>query len=321
MKRFCCRDSFSHAFNMPKLLLLDTFNFLHRAYHALPLTFRDSNGEPTNALYGVTSMLINMLSQVKPDYIAAALDGEKPTFRVEDFTAYKAHRKPMEDTLASQIPKTFNMLEAFGVKQVLVDGYEADDVIATLALECAKKVDVIIASNDRDLWQLAGKNIMLVVPDKKSGLEWLGKEEVNKRMGFPPEKIADYKGLRGDPSDNIPGVFGVGEKTAVKLIEQFGSVEEIYKNIDKVSPESLKKKLEENYEQALMSKKLATLIEDVPTQVTLNEIKYTGFDKEKVLTELSKYNFKSLIKRLGLSPEEGADKSAQTPDENQLGLF
>lgn len=305
---------------MPKLLLLDTFNFLHRAYHALPLTFRDSNGEPTNALYGVTSMLINMLTQVKPDYVAAALDGEKPTFRVEDFTAYKAQRKPMEDTLASQIPKTLNMFDAFGVRQVLVDGYEADDVIATLALDFAGKVDVIIASNDRDLWQLAGKNIMVVLPDKKGGLEWIGREEVVKRLGFSPDKIADYKGLRGDPSDNIPGVFGVGEKTAVKLLEQFGSVEEIYKNIGSVEPESLRKKLEENYEQALMSKRLATLIKDVPAGIKLNEIKYKGFDKEAVLAELSKYNFKSLIRRLGLAPEE-EKKAAQAADENQLGLF
>ncbi len=305
---------------MPKLLLLDTFNFLHRAYHALPLTFRDSNGEPTNALYGVTSMLINMLTQVKPDYVAAALDGEKPTFRVEDFTAYKAQRKPMEDTLASQIPKTLNMFDAFGVRQVLVDGYEADDVIATLALDFAGEVDVIIASNDRDLWQLAGKNIMVVLPDKKGGLEWIGREEVVKRLGFSPDKIADYKGLRGDPSDNIPGVFGVGEKTAVKLLEQFGSVEEIYKNIGSVEPESLRKKLEENYEQALMSKRLATLIKDVPAGIKLNEIKYKGFDKEAVLAELSKYNFKSLIRRLGLAPEE-EKKAAQAADENQLGLF
>ncbi len=306
---------------MPKLLLIDTFNFLHRAYHALPPSFRDANGEPTNALYGVTSMLINMLTQVKPDYLVAALDGEKPTFRVEDFTAYKAHRKPMEDSLASQIPKTLDMLSAFGVKQVLVDGYEADDIIATLALGFSGKVDVIIASNDRDLWQLAGKNVMLMVPDKKGKLEWVGKDEVFARLGFPPDKIADYKGLRGDPSDNIPGVYGIGEKTAVKLIEQFGSVEDVYKNIEKVTPESLKEKLLENYEQALMSKKLATLIMDVPTGVTLSDIKYPGYDKEKVFAELSKYNFKSLMKRLGLLPDEDKKSSPQQPDENQLGLF
>jgi len=306
---------------MPKLLLIDTFNFLHRAYHALPPSFRDANGEPTNAVYGVTSMLINMLTQVKPDYLVAALDGEKPTFRVGDFTSYKAHRKPMEDSLSSQIPKTLDMLSAFGVRQVLVEGYEADDVIATLALNFSGKVDVIIASNDRDLWQLAGKNVMLMVPDKKGKLEWVGKDEVSARLGFAPDKIADYKGLRGDPSDNIPGVYGIGEKTAVKLIDQFGSVEEIYRNIDKVTPESLKEKLLENYEQALMSKKLATLILDVPVGVTLNDTKFPGFDKNKVQEELSKYNFKSLMKRLGLLPEESPKNSSQQPDENQLGLF
>lgn len=307
---------------MPKLLLLDTFNFLHRAYHALPPTFRDSNGEPTNALYGVTSMLINLISQVKPDYMAAALDGQKPTFRIEDFTAYKAHRKPMEDSLASQIPKCLDMLEAFGVKKVLVEGYEADDVIATIAVSSSDKTDVIISSNDRDLWQLAGKNVMLMVPDQKGKLDWVGREEVVARLGFPPEKIADYKGLRGDPSDNIPGVYGIGEKTAIKLISEFGSVEEVYKNIEHVTPESLKNKLVENYEQALMSKHLAQLIMDVPVGVKLSDLKYAGYDKSKVFSELSKYNFKSLMKRLGFEIEAGGgNKTSKKEEDNQLGLF
>ena len=160
-----------------------------------------------------------------------------------------------------------------------------------------------------------------MVPDKQGKLQWVGKDEVSARLGFPPDKIADYKGLRGDPSDNIPGVYGIGEKTAIKLIEQFGSVEDVYRNIEKVTPESLKEKLLENYEQALMSKKLATLIMDVPAGVTLNDVKYPGYDKEKVLAELSKYNFKSLMKRLGLLPEEEKKSSSNLPDENQLGLF
>jgi DNA polymerase-1 len=213
------------------------------------------------------------------------------------------------------------MFDAFGVKKVQVDGYEADDIIATLTVDFSKKTDVIIASNDRDLWQLAGKNVMLMLPDKKGKLEWVGRDEVIARLGFPPDKIADYKGLRGDPSDNIPGVYGIGDKTAVKLLEQFDSIEDIYKNIEKVSPEGLKQKLLENYEQALMSKKLATLIMDVPFGATLKEIEFKGYEKEKVVAELGKYNFKSLIKR-ACGAEYVEDQSSQEKvDENQLGLF
>src|SRR3989338_2094837 len=152
---------------MKKLLLIDTFNFLHRAYHALPSTFRDSNGEPVNAVYGVTSMLISIFETVKPDYVVAALDGQAPTFRVENFTSYKAHRKELADDLASQIPKVFEIIDAFGIKRIVVEGYEADDVIGTLAKRFSSKdLDVLISSNDRDLWQLLNKNVMVILPTK-----------------------------------------------------------------------------------------------------------------------------------------------------------
>ena len=316
---------------MKKLLLIDTFNFLHRAYHALPKTFRDARGEPTNAVYGVASMIISIFEHIKPDYVAAALDGEKPTFRAEEFTAYKAHRTEMEEDLKSQISKVFEVLEAFGIKQILVDGYEADDVIGTLATrfahpyssgfselskESPRPLDVIIASNDRDLWQLVNGSVTVMLPTTKGAAEWIGPEEVKKRMGFGPDKIADYKGLRGDPSDNIPGVYGIGDKTAKKLIAEFGSLENIYTNLKKVQPESLRKKLEESYETALQSKNLAKLIIDAPFTLSLDECEYDHFDNDAVIEVLKKYGFKSLMKRLGY--EEA--KKPQVP-ENQLGLF
>ncbi len=304
---------------MKKLLILDTYNFLHRAYHALPPTFRSADGEPTNALYGVTSMLINMLTQIKPDYVIAAADGSETTFRSENFTAYKAQRKPMESDLESQIPKVIDMLSAFGIRVIQIDGYEADDIIATATLKFSPKTDVIVASNDKDLWQLAGEHTMILLPDTKGNTNWLGRNEVVARLGFPPEKIADYKGLRGDPSDNIPGVFGIGDKTAVKLLEEFASVEDIFKNIDKVEPESLREKLLNNYEMALTSKKLATLIFDVPVHMELEEFKYNGYEKQEVYEELKKYNFKSLLKRLGF--EVDSKTKQKEIDENQLGLF
>ena len=304
-----------------KLLIIDTFNFLHRAYHALPSTFRGPDGQPTNAIYGVTSMVINVLDQIKPDYMVAALDGKEPTFRVGEFTSYKAQRKPMEEGLQVQIPKVLEILDAFAIKQILVEGYEADDVIGTVATKFKGKVDIVIVSNDRDLWQLAGNGNIIMVPGKKGEIEWMGEKEVDARLGFPAEKIADYKGLRGDPSDNIPGVYGVGEVTATKLLQKYSSLEEIYKNIDSVEPESLKNKLLENYEQALMSKKLAQIILDVPYQFDLEDCRYREVNKIKVKEVLEKYNFKSLIRRMGFEIEgEKKGREPQTSD-NQLSLL
>ena len=305
---------------MKKLLIIDTFNFLHRAYHAIPATFRGPDGQPTNAIYGFTSMIINVLDQIKPDYMIAALDGREPTFRSVDFTAYKAHRKPMEADLESQIPSVFEIIDSFGIKRILVEGYEADDVIGTVATKFKGKVDIVIVSNDKDLWQLAGNGTIIMVPGKKGAIEWMGEKEVDAKLGFEAEKVADYKGLRGDPSDNLPGVYGVGEVTATSLIKEFGSVENIYKNIDKVKPESLKEKLLNNYEQALQCKKLAQIILDVPFKLKLEECKFSNFSKIKVGEELKKYNFKSLIRRLGLDDGSGKTKEEEVPD-NQLTLL
>ena len=307
---------------MKKLLIIDTFNFLHRAYHAIPSTFRGPDGQPTNAIYGFTSMIINVLEQIKPDYMVAALDGQEPTFRVGEFTSYKAHRKPMDEDLQVQIPKVLDVLDAFEIKKILVEGYEADDVIGTVATKLKGKVDIVIVSNDRDLWQLAGNGNIIMVPGKKGEIEWMGEKEVDSRLGFPAEQVADYKGLRGDPSDNIPGVYGIGEVTATKLLQKYGTLEEIYRNIETIEPESLKKKLVESYEQALMSKKLAQIILDVPFQLNLEDCKYSNLNKIKVKETLEKYNFKSLLRRMDFEIEGGSLKSREqkTPD-NQLTLL
>lgn len=307
---------------MEKILLIDTFNFLHRAYHALPTTFKGPDGEPTNAVYGVTSMLISLFSEIKPDYVVAALDMPEATFRIEDFTGYKAHRKPMEDDLSSQIPKVLEIMEAFGIKTLGVSGYEADDVIATIVDRFKGDHELIVVSNDRDLWQLASDNVSVLLPNTKGPSEWLGPREVEARFGFPPSKIADYKGLRGDPSDNIPGVYGVGEKTATELIRQFGSVENIFINIDQVTKHSLSEKLLNSYEQALMSKKLAMLIYDVPLDISLKDAKFIQLNKLKVKEVLEKYNFKSLVRRLGFEVTDSKKaKSIEHENKDQLALF
>ena len=308
---------------MKKLLLIDTFNFLHRAYHALPSTLRDKNGEPTNAVYGVTSMLISVFDQIKPDYAVAALDDVAPTFRVEEFTGYKAHRKPMEDDLASQIPKVFEVIDSFGIKRISLPGYEADDVIGTMVEQHYKDKDleIIIISNDHDMWQLIKPNVLVMNPTTKGQAEWVGAREVEARHGFQPDRVVDYKGLRGDPSDNIPGVYGIGEKTAKKLIAEFDTIEGIYENLDKVQPETLRKKLEENYEQAVMSKKLATIIQDAPVDTDLQDCKYSTFNKGQVKETLEKYRFVSLIKRLGFEVAPKKPKKESAVPENQMSLL
>jgi DNA polymerase-1 len=306
---------------MQKFLLLDAYNFMHRAYHALPKTFRDQSGEPTNAVYGVTSMLINVLQSVKPDYIAAALDLPQPTFRVGNFTAYKAQRKPMEEDFSSQIPKVMEIFESFGVNTFSFGGFEADDVVATIVKKFENQFDFIIVSNDRDLWQLAAEHVMLMVAGTKGDIEWIGHKEAEARMGFEPKLIAEYKGLRGDPSDNIPGVFGVGDVTASKLISQYQTLDNLYKHVQEVKPDSLREKLLNCYEQALMSRDLAKLNYEVPIEINVEDCEYSEWSKLKVREVLQKYNFKSLVRRLGFEEIVDKPKSKSQPSEDQLALF
>lgn len=294
---------------MKKLLLIDTFNFLHRAYHALPKTLTDSEGNPNNAVYGVTSMLISVFNQIEPNYAVAAMDSEEPTFRVEDFTGYKAHRKPMEDDLSQQIPRVIEIIDAFGLERVMVNGYEADDVIGTVVEEFKDDLEIIIVSNDRDLWQLVDENVKVMVPKRKNQIEWIGPDEVREKMGFEPEQIVDYKALKGDSSDNIPGVYGIGEVTAKKLLDEYKTVENIYNNIGKIKPDSLKEKLANNAEEAVMSLHLAEIIKDVPFDLNLDNCKYTSFNKAAVKDVLTKFNFSSLKKRLGFEETKEKEKS------------
>mgnify|MGYP001274373142 CR=1 FL=1 len=302
---------------MKKLLLIDTFNFLHRAYHALPKSFKDANGEPTNAVYGVSSMLINIFDLIKPDYVIAALDSQKPTFRVESFTAYKAHRKEMDTELAVQIPKIFEIIDSFGVTKIVADGYEADDIIGTAAVKFANEdLQVIVASNDKDLWQLSNENVRVILPNTNGQVEWLDYAEISSRLGFEPINLIDYKALRGDASDNIPGVYGIGEVTAKSLIEKYKTLENIYENINDVKPETLKTKLIENIEIAYTSKSLATIITDAPIELNLEKCKYTQFNRIKVVEQMRKFNFKSLVRRLGFDVE--VQKTQNNDDQLKL---
>ena len=302
---------------MKKVVIVDTFNFLHRAYHAIPKSFRAPDNTPTNAVYGVSSMLISLIKETNPDCVIAALDSQKPTFRSEEFSNYKAQRKEMEEELKVQIPLVFQAIDLLGIDKLNCEGYEADDVIGTLVTLLKDKAQIYIVSNDKDFWQLIDDNIFVLIPNTKGTFEKIDKIEANKRLEFDKKFLIDFKALRGDVSDNIPGVYGIGEVTAKKLIEKYQTVEGIYQHIEEITPESLKKKLVENVEMAYMSKKLATIILDAPVRFNLDDCKFNFFPSPELVSYFTKLNFKSLLKRLNVN----IDEKSKFSEENQPSLF
>lgn len=293
-----------------RLVILDTHAILHRAYHALP-DFASSKGEPTGALYGLISMLVRIATELEPDYIAATLDLPKPTHRHIAYDKYKSHRPQADDALVSQINTARDVLDAFGIPRYELEGFEADDLIGTIVevMKPNKDIDIIIASGDMDTMQLIVDDRVRVFTLKKGLTDTVlyNEEAVLKRYGFPPALIADYKGLRGDPSDNIPGVKGIGEKTATTLIATFGSIETIYKTLEK-HPEKLEeagvkegmiKKLAEGKEDAEFSKQLATIRCDAPINFTLPAREWKeSIDTKSVENILSRFEFRSLVPRV-----------------------
>ena len=259
---------------MPKkeeetLVILDAHAILHRAYHALP-DFSSPNGEPTGALYGVTTMLLGIIEQFKPTYMVACYDLPDPTYRHDAFEGYKAGRKKTDEALVQQINRSRDIFAAFGVEVFEKPGFEADDVLCSIAhlMKERKDVRVIIASGDMDTLQCVDKKRVQVFTLRKGIKDTVVYDEkaVKDRYGFGPKLVPDYKGLRGDPSDNIPGIVGIGEKTATTLITTFGSLEQIYKKLKKDEQQFLDAGikprivglLKDGQEDAEFSKMLAT---------------------------------------------------------------
>lgn len=304
---------------MKKLVLIDGHALVHRAFHALPPTLNSPKGVPTNAVFGFTSVLLKMIKDLKPEYIAATFDLAAPTFRHEEFAEYKAHREKAPNELHAQVPLIKEILTAFGIPIYEKPGFEADDLIGALA-EKAKKdknVQTVIMTGDLDTLQLVDGKKVVVFTLKKGVTDTViyDEDEVAKRYGLKPEQLNDFKGLKGDPSDNIPGVPGVGEKTAAALIQTFGNLESLYEAIsncqlliskkdkEKIKPplsEKLVQKLLENKDMAFFSKKLSTIIRDVDIDFNLNKADWLKNlnrpEIEKLFKELGLY---SLVKRLG----------------------
>jgi DNA polymerase-1 len=253
------------------LVLLDAHAILHRAYHALP-DFSSPNGEPTGALYGVVAMLLKIIEELKPDHIIACFDLPDPTYRHAVYKEYKAGRAKTDDALVAQIIRSRDIFDAFGIPVYELAGFEADDMLGTIVelLKKEKKLRTIIASGDMDTLQLVDNDHVLVYTLKKGIQDTVlyNEDAVKARFGFGPELIPDYKGLRGDPSDNIPGIKGIGEKSATDLITNFGSIESIYKKVKKDEKIFLEKGIKQRMidllkageEEAIFSKMLATIL-------------------------------------------------------------
>ncbi|GAA0117462.1 DNA polymerase I [Clostridium senegalense] len=283
-----------------KMLILDGHSLMYRAFYAMP-NLSNSEGLFTGAIYGFSNMLFKMIDEIEPDYIVATFDRSKPTFRHESFEEYKAGRKTMPDELRMQFPIVKDMLNKMAINIFELDGFEADDLIGTLATYVEKEgMEVYIVTGDKDALQLATENIKVVI--NKKGVtekEIYDEKRMIEEYGVTPEEFIDVKGLMGDKSDNIPGVPGIGEKTAFKLIKEFKSIENLLQNLDKVSGKKLKENLLENSEQAIFSKKLATIVKNAPIDINMDEIKSKKEYDTNGLKELFfKLKFKAHIDRL-----------------------
>ena len=282
-----------------KIFIIDGYATLYRAHYALiknPLV--TTSGIHTSALFGFTNQITRLLKDEKPDYIVCAFDSKEKTFRHDIFEAYKANRSPMPEELRQQLPHLWDMLEALNMPVIKYPGYEADDIIGTIAKKVSKlDIETYIVSGDKDFMQLISDKIFLYAPGMRGAKPILyNREEVIKKWDLPPENIIDLLGLMGDSSDNIPGVSGIGEKTAVKLLKKYGSLNEILKKSGEVSNKRAQKGLLEDKENALLSKKLATIVTDMDFDFNIDDYKVKNPNSDKILSKYTELEFYALIK-------------------------
>jgi len=320
------------AREVKKLVILDAHALIHRSFHALP-SFASPSGEPLGAVYGVSAVLLKLIRDLHPTHIVAAFDREEPTFRHVVYENYKATRSETKSDLIPQFDKVKEVFHAFGIPILESPGFEADDILGTLVEKFKKEKDltIIIASGDMDTMQLVADKRVIVYTLRR-GIEdtiLYDEEKVIERFGFGPELIADYKGLKGDPSDNIIGIKGIGEKSATDLIKHYGSLEDMYAKLkkEKKSPaflrDRIKKLLLENEEDALFSKELATIRRDAPVEADLNSMEFSSIPTEEVSKIFRKFHFPSLISRLtdaGAPPKKEEEKVATVLEELSEGV-
>lgn len=301
---------------MKKLLILDSNSILNRAFYGVRyLSAKD--GTPTNAIYGFLNILLKLIKEQEPDYICAAFDVKAPTFRHKQYEGYKAQRKPMPEGLAAQMPLAKDVLRAMGVTILEKEGYEADDIIGTVARLCEEsEISCFIATGDKDDLQLASDKTKVILTVTKSGYNETiiyDDKAVKEKYHVTPTELIDVKALMGDPSDNIPGVKGVGEKTAMSLIEKHHSIEYIYENIDDIGLKgTMLQKMKDGREMAFMSKELATINRNTPIEFNAEKCVFDGFENNGELYEiLKRLELNSIIKKLDLS---GVDNVKENED-------
>ena len=285
---------------MKKLLLIDGNAIFHRAFHALPL-LTDAKGNYTNAIYGFTKMLFEILKIEKPDYLAIAFDHRDKTFRHHEFTEYKATRSAPPPELYPQLPALLELLAIFDIPLFQQSGFEADDIIGTLSRQADESPDLrtAILTGDKDAFQLVDDHTCVIVPQKgMSETTTYDPPEVERKMGLRPDQIVDYKALRGDASDNIPGVKGIGDKQAVEMLQKYGNLDNLYKHLEELKP-AQRQKLAEHRETAYMSQKMATIIRDMPIALDLEKCKLHTWPMERAKEALTELGFKTLLKNLG----------------------
>jgi len=294
-----------------KLVIIDANALVHRAFHALPPTLTDDHGRPTNAVYGFTTIFLKAIKDLKPDYLAACFDRKEKTFRHDEYEAYKATRVKAPDELYGQIPLVKKVLTAFGVPIYELAGFEADDLIGTICeLKSVNRPDIesIVLTGDQDCLQLVDYNTKVFSPHKGLSETILyNEEEVKEKFGgLTPKQLIDYKGLRGDPSDNIPGVKGIGEKGAIELLLNFQTLENIYKHINSAKIKDRVRELLKNQEkEALMSKKLATIIKKAPIDFKLLDCRFSGFNQNAVVDVFQELSFKRLMTQVAALAKSG----------------
>ena len=301
-----------------KLVLIDGHALVYRAYFALPPTMRTAQGELTNAVFGFASMLLRVLEEQHPEYLAVTFDVGR-TFRHDDYAEYKANRAEMPDDLSMQFARIDQLLEAFDIPSYSAENYEADDVLAALAEQAEKEgLQTLIVTGDTDTFQLVGPNVRVMTPGRSfSDTIVYDEKKIRERYGLEPSQLIDYKALVGDTSDNVPGVRGVGDKTATKLLKEYGSVEAIYEHLDAVSSTRFRNALEKGQDEAFLSKHLVTIVHDVPVSLDLEACKVRELDREQVVELFRELEFRGLLNRL--PKPEGAVGPAAAPA--QLSLF
>ena len=297
---------------MERLMLLDGTGLIYRGYFALP-PLTTSKGELVNAVFGFCSIVLRGIADIKPDYVAVAFDLQGPTFRHEQYAEYKATRQRMPDDLRDQFPKVREVVAALRIPVYELAGYEADDVIGTIIVDAERRgLDTTIVTGDLDMLQLVTDQTRLMTT--RSGVEntiLYDPAKIDERFGLVAGQMIDYKALKGDPSDNIPGVPGVGEKTAAKLIREYGSLAAVYDRIDEVKPDKLREKLIGHREQVFLGQDLSTIVRDLPVEFDLEAARLGDYDRETVIRLFREYEFRSLIERLPAMTGESAGQTAE----------